>query len=468
MIKAGIIIENAYIVTMNKERMIFPNFSIAIIDDKIAAIGPFLEIKANYFSDKVIDGKGKIVFPGFINTHTHLFQVLLKGLGRDKPLLDWLNSSVRRALCNIDEECCYYSALAGCIELIRTGATTVLDYMYCQSHEGHSDAVLRAMEDVGIRGILGRSKTSTEDFPEEYACTNIDTEEKYFADVERLAEKYKNHSRLSIAIAPGIIWDLTDKGFRKTREIASRLGIPITMHLVETEDDDEYCVKEKGMRSIPYLEKMGILGPDFIAVHCVHLNDEEIALFKKYDVSVSYNPVSNMILASGIAPIPKFMEAGLTISLAVDGAASNDSQDMLEVIKTAALLQKVHTRNASIVSAADVLEMATLGGAKSVLMEDKIGSLEVGKKADMFLYNPLKTRSIPIHDPISSIVYSSSQPNIETSIIDGRLVLENGKILGVDEDEILYKTQEIAEKLVEKSGLGNTQWGHSIKMSKLR
>lgn len=466
--KADLIIKNALIVTMNTKREILDNASIAIAGDKIIAIGPSIDIESQYASNKIIDARGKFIFPGFISTHTHLFQELLKGLGRDKPLLEWLDSSIRRAICNIDKECCYYAALTGCIESIRTGTTTVLDYQYCHGQENLDDSILQALDDIGIRGIFGRGHTKTDKYPKEFACKNNDTEEQFFIDIERLANKYKGHSRLSLAIAPVIIWDLSDEGFIKARDLAKKLGIPITMHLVETEDDDEYCIKAKGMRTIPYLEKMGILGPNFIAVHCVHMTDEDIALFKKYDVKVSHNPVSNMILASGVANIPKFLKEGVTVSLACDGAASNDTQDMLEVLKFTALQHKVNTRNASLVSASEVLEMATLGGAKTVLMEDKIGSIEVGKKADLFIYNPINCRSIPVHDPIAAIVYSSSSQNIETSIIDGKIVMENFKFVNINEEEILVKTQEIAAKLIEKSGLGNTQWGEKINIGRLR
>lgn len=467
MLKADIIIKNAYVITMDSGRRVIEDAVIIIVEDKIAHIGN-IELLKEYKAEKIIDAKGKLVFPGFISTHTHLFQVMLKGLGRDKTLFDWLDSSVRRAIHKIDKECCHYAALTGCIEAIRTGTTTVLDYMYCHGQPGLDIEVIKAFEKIGIRGIFGRGNTNTDSFPKDIACPYKETEEMFLSDVERLAQEYKDHPRISIAIAPGIIWDISDNGFRKIREIADKYKIPITMHLVETEDDDEYSLKTMGMRTIPYLEKVGILGPDFIAVHCVHMNDEDRALLKKYDVKISHNPVSNMILASGVAPIPKFLEEGMTVSLAFDGAASNDTQDMLEVIKTTALLHKVNTRNAAVVSAGEVLEMATLGGAKSVLMEDRIGSIEVGKKADMFIYNPVNARSIPIHDPVSTIVYSSAQQNVETTIIDGKIIMEEGKFLTVDEEEILHKTQEIAAKLVTEAGLGNMQWGKQIKVGSLR
>ncbi len=460
---ADLIIKNAYSITMDKSRNILPNSGIAIKGERILEVSGSEGIEAKYSAGKVIDARGKYIFPGFISTHTHLFQVLLKGLGRDKPLIEWLDSSVRRAIYKIDRECCYYAALTGCIEAIRTGTTTVLDYMYCHGQEELDSSVLKAFDEVGIRGVLGRGHTKTDKFPSSYACSHNETEEMFFQDVERLVREYKGHTRIGFAIAPGIVWDLSDEGFVNARKLADKLGIPITMHLVETEDDNAYTTEAKGMKTVPFLEKMGVLGPDFIAVHCVHMTDEDIAVFKKYDVKVSHNPVSNMILASGIAPVPKFLEAGVVVSLAFDGAASNDTQDMLEVLKTTALQHKVFTRNAAAVTASQVVEMATLGGARTLGLEMDIGALEAGKKADLFIYNPVNARSVPVLDPISSIVYSSGQANIETSVIDGKVVMENGKFTNVDEEKILYMTQKIAERLIKNTGLGNTQWGQEVK-----
>jgi 5-methylthioadenosine/S-adenosylhomocysteine deaminase len=466
--RADILIKNSTIITMNEAREILENSAIAITGDKFIEVGPTEELEAKYEAEKVIDGKGKFVYPGFINTHSHLFQVLLKGLGRDKALLDWLDSSVKRALWQIDKECVYYAALAGCIENLRSGTTTILDYMYCHGKPGLDDAVLKAFEDIGIRGILGRGHTKTDGLPQECACEINETEDMFFAEVERLANKYKDHPRISIALAPGIIWDLSEEGYKKTRALANKYGLLITMHTVETEDDDEYCFKDRGMATIPYLEKVGMLGPDFISVHSVHMTPEDILMFKKHDVKVSHNPVSNMILASGVAPVPEFLKQGITVSLATDGAASNDTQDMLEVLKTTALLHKLHTRNAAVVSASEVLEMATLGGAKTVGMEKAIGSIGTGKIADLFIYNPVTPRSMPVADPVSTLIYSSSQANVETTIVDGKLVLEEGRILNVDEEETLLKLQEVAADLRKKTNLGNSQWGQKVNVGSLR
>lgn len=463
--QADILVLNAdYLISMDGQRRMISDGGMAVVGDSIAAVGKSADLKAEWEGKKIINASGKYIFPGFITTHTHLFQTLLKGLGRDKALLDWLNSSVIVALRNYDKEMMYWAAMCGLTEALRTGTTTVTDSQYCQSSPGLDQPVLDAYQELGIRGVLSKSHTDVSTFPKEYSCPWEETEEEHIRDTDALCSKYEHHPTISMSIAPGIIWVMTKHGLKMTRELADRWKIPITMHLVETEDDDEYSLKTYGMSTIDVLEETGILGPDFVSVHSVHMTEKDILRFRQYGVTVSHCPVSNMILASGAAPVPRFLEEGIPVSLAADGAASNDTQDMLEVMKLTALQHKLVTRDPSVVSASQVLEMATLGGARSLLQQDRIGSLEVGKKADFFIYNPLNVRSIPILDPVSTIVYSSSQANVETTVVNGKILLEDGKLLVADEMEILKKTQAAASRLVEKSGLGNIQWNQEIRV----
>jgi 5-methylthioadenosine/S-adenosylhomocysteine deaminase len=451
-----LIIKDGTIITMDSGRRVIDDGIIAIKGDSISVIADSKNFDAIYgerSASRVIDASGKFVFPGFITTHTHLFQTLLKGLGRDKPLFEWLDSSVRRALRNYDEECMFLAAMNGLIEALRTGTTTVTDYQYCHTRKGFDEVVIRAYKQLGIRGVMCKTHTDVSILPPDCALDYQESEDDYFAELEGLCVKYRDDPLVSMSLAPGIIWDLSKEGFRRTREMADKYAIPITMHFLETEEDDRYSLESLGMRAIDYLDECGILGPDFVGVHCVQANDDVIRKFKSYDVKVSHCPVSNMILASGVAPVPGFLRAGITVSLACDGAASNDSQDMLEVMKSTALLHKVATRDASLVSAAEVLTMATEGGAKALGKQKEIGSLETGKKADLFIYNPLTARSTPVNDPIPMIVYSGSSAGVETTVVGGRVVLDRGVIVNADEEDILRKTQRVAEGLVRRSGL---------------
>ena len=456
-----LMVKHAYLITMNAQREVLTDACIAVDQGAVLAVGSDA-LLSEYQARKTIDATGQFVFPGLISTHSHLFQTVLKGLGRDKQLIDWLNSSVRVALHNYDEETVYYAALNGCLEAIRSGTTTILDYMYCHPIPGLDECVTRAFDEIGIRGVLGRSFTNVSSFPSGIACPTVETERDFLDAIRRLKGQYRDHARIDVCIAPGIIWDHTDDGFREMRRLADELHIPITMHLDETLEDDAFSQENYGEDTIPHLERLGVLGPDFIAVHCVCLKDADLDTFKRLDVKVSHNPNSNMILASGVAPIPALLDKGVTVSLACDGSASNDTQNMLEVLKAASLMQKVHHRNPSLMPAASVLEMATLGGAKALGRQDALGSIEPGKRADFFLCSPMSAYSAPILDPVNSLLYSSSPDSIKTVVIEGKPVLEEGRMTTIDEEKVLYETQRLAVRLVEKSGLGNLQWGRKL------
>jgi 5-methylthioadenosine/S-adenosylhomocysteine deaminase len=268
------------------------------------------------------------------------------------------------------------------------------------------------------------------------------------ADAVRLVDAYGPEK---VWLAPGATWALEEDSLRAARRLADERGIRLTLHTDEVVFDSQESLRRFGQRTVPFLERIGFLGPDVLHAHCVHLNDEDCQILARHGGRVSYNPVSNMYLGSGVPPIPQLLDLDVTVSLGADGAASNNSQDMLEALKVGALLPKVAWRDPAIFTAADAVRIATRGGA-AALGRDDFGSLEPGKRADLFIFDPRHAKSVPVHDPVSTLVYSSGQSNVRTTIVGGRVVLDNGRIVGVDEDAILREAQSLAEQLSETAG----------------
>jgi 5-methylthioadenosine/S-adenosylhomocysteine deaminase len=450
---ADLLIHSITVVTMDDQMRILNSSAVAIVDGIIVDIGDSVALQSEYEAQQVIDGSGRILYPGFISTHTHLFQTFLKGLGRDKTLFEWIDASIFPVLKHFDSQAIHQGALVGLIEALRTGTTTVADYQYCHVRENLDEAVIAAYEALGVRCVLFSSYVDISRFPEDKKPQYRENIDDYFSHIERLCKKYTGNPMVRIGMAPSIVWDLNRDEFIRMRAMANSLSIPISMHCVENEADDAYCQETYAMGTVEFLDSCGILGPDFLAVHMVCPSEEDVLLLQERGVTVSHCPISNMVLASGAAPVPQMLSLGIPVSLACDGAASNDSQDMLEVMKATAMLHKLVKRDASVISARDVLWMATRGGAKALGLDAEIGSIEIGKRADFFIWQPIDCRSIPVHDPISNLIYASGRANIETTIINGKPVILNGELVGQDEQDILQKAQQIATELVHKAGL---------------
>lgn len=458
------LLKNGIIVTVNPDREVFFHGAVAVQGNKIVDVGESAALEAKYpDAAQVTDLEGKIVFPGFVNTHNHLFQTLLKGLGDDMVLKDWLETMTFPAATNLTREDCYLAAMLGCMEGLHSGITTMLDYMYPHPTGELSDGVIDAMRELGIRGILGRGcmDTGAQFGVHPGIMQDMDTIEK---DLRRLFETYHNseNGRIKIWVAPAAMWSnsrpLLEMLWRVTNEYKSGF----TVHISETPFDRDAAEELHGKPDAELLEEMGIVGPNVLMVHCCYLTDKDIAMAKKYDMKVSHNVCSNQYLSSGVADVPKMLRTGITVSLGVDGAASNNAQDMVELMKFTALQHKVATRDPLAMTAEKVLEMATIDGARALGMEDEIGSLEVGKKADLVIFDPVECpKAIPMHNPVSTLVYSASMKNIVGAMVDGKVVMENGVITTVkDEKEIYRRVQKCAEDLCERGHITNRREGH--------
>jgi 5-methylthioadenosine/S-adenosylhomocysteine deaminase len=442
---ADLLVLGGTIVTGRPDGQVVENGGIAIVEDAIHDIGPRHSITSRYTGARTIAADGMLVFPGLVDTHTHLYQTLLKGLGDDLPLMEWLDACTLPSIPHLTPRMCYVAAALGCIESLRSGCTTIFDYMVDHRDVEVYDAILQAFDDVGIQGILGRG---LRDRQTEAIQLNLPSFESQLADCERLVDAYGSKR---VWITPGATWAMEEASLRGARRLANERGVRMSLHTDEVVFDSQESLRRFGQRTVPFLERIGFLGADVLHAHCVQLTDEDCQILARAGACVSYNPVSNMYLGSGVPPIPRLLELGVTVALGADGAASNNSQDMLEALKFGALLPKVAWRDPAIFTAGDALRVATVGGA-SALGRDDFGSLEPGKRADLFVFDPLHAKSIPVHDPVSTLVYSSGEVNVRTTIVGGRVVLDDRRLVGVDEDAILHEAQALAEELSERAG----------------
>lgn len=427
-----ILIKNALILSPNT------NFSekqsVLIKDDKIHEI-------ASDISDenvgKVIDADGKILLPGLINTHTHLSMTLFRGLADDLSLDSWLNDHIWPMEANLNSEYCYIGALLGVVELIKSGTTTFSDmYFYMED-------VARAIDESGIRACLS------------YGMIDFGDEDRRKAEITKNMDLFKNcnnmaDGRISVFLGPHSPYTASQELLMKTRQLANENNMKIHIHISETQKEISDVLDEKKLRPFEYLDKIGFLGPDVIAAHCVWLTDSEIEIIKKHDVKVSHNPCSNMKLASGISPVSKLLENDVCVSIGTDGASSNNNLDLIEELKTASLLQKVSTLNPKVLTSDEAIEMATINGARTLGLEDEIGSIEVGKKADIILIDTNVANMTPQSSTLSSnIIYSANGSNVDTTICNGKILMENKKLNFLDEDEIIKKARKTIKELKE-------------------
>ena len=427
-----ILIKNASILTSNN---VYKNRqSILIKDTKIEKIAP--EIDEDNV-DKIIDASDKLVMPGFINTHTHLSMTLFRGLADDLSLDSWLNDHIWPMEANLNGEYCYIGALLGAVELIKSGTTTFSDmYFYMED-------VARAVDESGLRACLS------------YGMIDFADEEKRKEELETNLNLFKNcnamaDGRINVFLGPHSPYTASKELLKKTRELADEYNMKIHIHVSETRKEIEDSLNEKNLRPFEYLKDIGFLGNDVVAAHCVWLSDEEIDIIKKYDVKVSHNPCSNMKLASGISPVSKLLDKGVCVSIGTDGASSNNNLDLIEEIKTASLLQKISTLDSSVLSSNEAFEMLTINGAKTLGLENEIGSIEEGKKADIILIDTKMANMVPQSSNLTSnLIYSANSSNVDTTICNGQILMENKKILVLDEEEIYKKATDAIKKLKE-------------------
>jgi 5-methylthioadenosine/S-adenosylhomocysteine deaminase len=448
---AKIIIENGTVLTVDRENTIYKTGYVVVENDLISAVGkgqPGAELRAG--ADRIIDASLMAVMPGMVNGHTHLFQSFIRGLADDKPLLQWLQTAIWPVAQAMDGENAEMAARLGLIENIRGGATSVVDHQYVHTHPEVDDGVFTAAEDTGLRFRHAYGWADMNYHP------SLQLEADYLiGEMERLHAAWhgKASGRLSFEPAPVIPWGCTDDTMRRNWELVKRWGVGMHIHVAETQEEIDMNLKDRGNRHIEWLADLGMLGPELQLVHSVWFADNELELTAKSGATVVHCPVSNMYLASGAARIPEMKKMGIPVALATDGPGSNNNQDMMEVLKTTALLAKFSTLDAMALLPDDVIGFACRGGSHAMGMPDAIGSLEVGKKADIILIDLDTPFAMPVHHANSAIVYNLSSAAVDTVMVDGKILLEGKEFVNLDEKKLLADARQSCGKLFDRAGV---------------
>src|SRR5215813_6332739 len=433
---ADLLVVGGTIVTMDQTRRIIEDGGIAVVKGRIVAIGPRADIEARYSSRQRINATGKVITPGLINGHTHIPMVLFRGLADDLDLQEWLTKYIFPAEAkNVTEEFVRVGTRLGLAEMIRGGTTTYCDMYYFE------DAIADETAKAGVRGVLGETII---DFPVADNKTNAEG----MAYVERFVSRWKGHDLIVPAIAPHAPYTVSEAHLKAVRAFSDRTGAPIVTHISETKRELDDSVKDKGASPVAYLDRIGFLNDRVIAAHMVWPQGTDIDILKKRGVGVVHNPQSNMKLAAGVAPVPRMLKEGVLLGLGTDGAASNNDLNMWEEMDTVAKLHKVFTGDPKVISAQQAFEFATIRGAQALHLEKEIGSLEVGKRADLLVINRDTLNQIPLYNIYSDLVYATKASDVQTVVINGRIVMRNRQLLTLNEAAVKADAAIYREKII--------------------
>jgi 5-methylthioadenosine/S-adenosylhomocysteine deaminase len=434
--RADLVIVGGTVVTMDAERHILEDGAIAVKGDAIVEVGSRTQIEAKYATSTRIDATGHLVLPGLIDGHTHVPMTLLRGLKDDVTLDAWLKNYIFPAEAkNVTEDFVRWGTRLGAAEMIRGGVTTFADMYYFE------DAIAEETKAAGMRGILGESWL---DFP----VPDNKNEAEAIAYTDKFLKRWQGDPLIHAAVAPHSIYLCSQKTLHDVQALAQKYHAPILIHVAEIKKELDDSLAQNHATPVQYMNRIGLLGPDIIAAHCIWVDETDRKLLAENGVGCVHNPSSNMMLASGVAPVIEERAAGVAVGLGTDGpSGSNNDLNLMEEMDLAAKLQKISKMDPRALGAKAVVEMATIEGAKAVHMEKEIGSLEPGKKADLILINLNEPNAVPMYDIYSQLAYSLKASGVETVIIGGRVVMRDRKLLTLHEDEILAKAREYGKKV---------------------
>jgi 5-methylthioadenosine/S-adenosylhomocysteine deaminase len=429
------IIRGGTVVTMDNASHVFENGAVAIRGERIVAVGTSAEITRQYSALRVINAAGKVVMPGLINTHTHVPMVLFRGIADDLLLPEWLQKYIFPAEAkNVNEEFVRWGTRLGCLEMIRGGTTTYVDMYYFE------DAIADETAKAGMRGVLGETVL---DFP----APDNKTWDAAMSYAEKFAQKWKGHALIVPAIAPHAPYTVSTEHLKQTHAFSQRLGVPLVIHVAEDPSETKTIKERYNASSVAYLESLNLLDNRTIAAHMVWPTEEDIKTLAAREVGVAHCPQSNMKLAAGAAPVPQMLKAGVNVGLGTDGAASNNDLNLWEEIDTAAKLHKFVSKDPTTLNAKEALELATIRGARAIHLDKEIGSLEAGKRADLILVNMTAAHQTPLYNVYSHLVYATKASDVETVIINGKVVMLNRRVLTIDERMVRAKANWYQDRI---------------------
>jgi len=434
--KADVLVAGGTVVTMDEERRIIEDGAVAVKGDAIVAVGSRASIEAKYAAAQTINAGGRLVLPGFINGHTHVPMTLLRGLKDDVTLEVWLTKFIFPAEAkNVNEEFVRWGTRLAVAEQIRGGVTTFADMYYFE------DAIAEETKAAGMRGVLGETIL---DFPAPDNKNNIAMLEY----TEKFLKRWQGDPLIHAAAAPHSMYTCSQTTLQDSAALARKYHAPILIHVAESKKELTDSREKNGTTPVQYLDKLGILGPDVLAAHCIFVDDTDRKILAQRQVGCVHNPSSNMMLASGVAPVIEERAAGIAVGLGTDGpAGSNNDLDLMEEMDLAAKLQKITKMDPRALDAKAVVEMATIEGARALHMDKEIGSLEAGKKADLILIGLDAPNAVPMYDIYAQLAYALKGSDVETAIIGGRVVMRDKKLLTIDEPAVIAKAREFKNKI---------------------
>ncbi len=430
--RVSLVVTGGTVITQNGAHTILSPGALAIDATDIVEVGTPDAIAAKYQALETIDARGQVVLPGLVNTHTHAPMVMYRGLADDLALMDWLQKYIFPAEARtVSPELVRVGTRLAALEMIESGTTAYADMYYFE------EEIARATVEAGLRGVLGETIIQ---FPVADAKTPADA----LARAERFIEEFRDNGLVVPAVAPHALYTNDKATLVASAALGRKYGVPVIIHFAETEDEVRIAREQYQMTPTAYLDSIGVLGPATIGAHGVWVNDADIAILKARGVGVAHNPESNMKLASGAAPVTKYLTAGVKLGLGTDGAASNNDLDMFEAMRQASLLAKHAMHDPTAVPAQTALDMATIGGARVLGMDRVIGSLEAGKRADLITVSMASARQTPMYDPVSHLVYVTRGDDVRTTIVNGKILMKDRRVRTLNRATVIADANRLA------------------------